>query len=109
MTGFFIAPPANSLVSTSRRNKDRIVFRQAYDATEHLLPWSRMEKDMVDATKIEKNDTVLVEAYVRRMKTDSGPKGKWSKWTVSFELKRVAVLERVPVPMGLPPDSEVNL
>lgn len=68
-----------------------------------------MEKDKIDAMTIRQKDTVLVEAYVRRTKTDTGPKGRWSTWTVAMDLERVAVLARMPVPMELPRDSQVNL
>lgn len=84
-------------------------FEEAYDATEHLWAWSRMQCDKINAETIGTGDTILVEAYVKRSKTDSGPKGKWATWTVSVDLERVAVLARVPTPMELPRDSDVDL
>ena len=99
----------NRYVSASQRNNSRVPFGEAYDATEHLLPWSHMQKDKINAITIAEKDTVLVEVYIQRMKTDSSPKGKWATRTVAFELERIAVLVRIPTPMELPRDSEVNL
>ncbi|KAI1796027.1 hypothetical protein LXA43DRAFT_1178510 [Ganoderma leucocontextum] len=101
--------PNNNLVYAIAPNPAHSTFDEAYDATDHLLPWTEMQDDKIEPNSLRLGDTVLIEMYVHRHKTKPAENRKWTTWSISFDLIRIAALFRLPAPITLPPDSRVNL
>ncbi|KAI1792864.1 hypothetical protein LXA43DRAFT_886797, partial [Ganoderma leucocontextum] len=106
------ADARNVLIFANKFNNSRKPFPEAYDATQHLYTWAKMQHRKIDAATIRFNDTVLVECYIKRYRppdTAFTPDNHWPRWISSFELLRIAVLVKAAAQIPLPKDSDVDL